>query len=93
MKWVGMALFAPELVLYTAYSQYSEARDLVKELNRLRFRDDESTEGSMARKWVVRASQWFKNAGKVFNCCKKTAEREKADKVTSRTYIFAGWGP
>ena len=34
-----MALFAPEIVLYTAYTQYSEARKLVKELNRIRFGD------------------------------------------------------
>ena len=35
-----MALFAPEIVLYTAYSQYVEARDLVKELNRIRFGEE-----------------------------------------------------
>ena len=35
--WVAMALFAPEIVLFTAYAQYSETRDLVKELNEIRF--------------------------------------------------------
>ena len=39
-RWVAMALFAPEIVLYTAYSQYVEARDLVKELNRIRFGEE-----------------------------------------------------
>ncbi|CZR53645.1 uncharacterized protein PAC_03525 [Phialocephala subalpina] len=36
LMWVAMALFAPEIVLYTAYAQYSEARTLVKVLNSLR---------------------------------------------------------
>ena len=35
-KWVALALFAPELVLFCAYRQFSEARKLVKELNELR---------------------------------------------------------
>ena len=35
-KWVGMALFAPELVLFCAYHQFSEARNLVRELNKIR---------------------------------------------------------
>ena len=32
---MGIALFAPELVLFCAYRQFSEARKLVKELNEL----------------------------------------------------------
>lgn len=32
---MGLALFAPELVLFSAYRQFSEARKLVKELNEL----------------------------------------------------------
>lgn len=35
-KWVCLALFAPELVLFCAYRQFSEARRLVKGLNELR---------------------------------------------------------
>lgn len=35
-KWAGLALFAPELVLFCAYRQFSEARKLVRELNELR---------------------------------------------------------
>ena len=37
VKWVALALFAPEIVLYTAFKQFAEARVLVKELNQLRF--------------------------------------------------------
>ena len=44
-KWVCLALFAPELVLYCAYRQFSEARKLVKELNDLR----EGTRGEGVR--------------------------------------------
>lgn len=33
---MGLALFGPELVLFCAYRQFSEARKLVKELNELR---------------------------------------------------------
>ena len=32
-QWVALTLFAPEIVLYCAYCQYSEARKLVHELN------------------------------------------------------------
>lgn len=39
-KWVGIALLAPELVLFCAYRQFSEARKLVKELNELRGSQD-----------------------------------------------------
>ena len=35
-KWVAMALFAPEVVLYTACRQLVEARMLVEKLNELR---------------------------------------------------------
>ena len=35
-KWVAVALFAPELVLYCAFIQFFEAWNLVKELNELR---------------------------------------------------------
>ena len=35
-KWVGLALLAPEIVLYCAYNQFAKARKLVKELNELR---------------------------------------------------------
>lgn len=35
LKWVAIALFAPEIVLYCALAQFLEARELVKELNRL----------------------------------------------------------
>ena len=34
-KWVAIALFAPEIVLYCALTQFLEARKLVKELNEL----------------------------------------------------------
>ena len=34
-KWVATALFAPEIVLYCALTQFLEARKLVKELNEL----------------------------------------------------------
>lgn len=34
-KWVALALFAPEIVLYCALTQLLEARKLVKELNKL----------------------------------------------------------
>lgn len=34
-KWVGLALLSPELVLFSAYRQLSQARKLVKELNEL----------------------------------------------------------
>ena len=34
-KWVAIALFAPEVVLYCALTQFLEARKLVKELNEL----------------------------------------------------------
>jgi hypothetical protein len=82
LQWVGMALFAPELVLFIAYSQYSEARDLVKELNRLRFGEDESTKCDTVQKW-------FESARKGFNCRKKTGEGKSTNKVTSQAYRFA----
>lgn len=41
LVWVAIALFAPEIVLYTAYAQYSKARKLVRVLNSLRFGDAE----------------------------------------------------
>ena len=34
-KWVALALFAPEIVLYCALTQFLEARKLVKKLNKL----------------------------------------------------------
>ena len=34
-KWVAVALFAPEIVLYCALTQFLEARKLVNELNEL----------------------------------------------------------
>ena len=34
-KWVATALFAPEIVLYCALTQFLQARKLVKELNKL----------------------------------------------------------
>lgn len=34
-KWVAIALFAPEIVLYCALAQFLEARKFIKELNRL----------------------------------------------------------
>ena len=34
-KWVATALFAPEIVLYCALTQFLQARKLVKELNEL----------------------------------------------------------
>ena len=34
-KWVAVALFAPEIVLYCALTQLLEARKLVKDLNKL----------------------------------------------------------
>jgi hypothetical protein len=36
MIWMAMALFVPEIVLFAAYSQYSEASKLVKALNAFR---------------------------------------------------------
>ena len=64
IRWVAMALFGPEIVLYTAYAQYSEARELVKTLNKLRFGDqnksekekskDDQTDNNDADKAVVR---------------------------------------
>ena len=33
VKWVALALFAPELVLYTACVQFAEARTLIRKLN------------------------------------------------------------
>jgi hypothetical protein len=59
-----MALFAPELVLFTAYSQFQEARDLVKELNRLRF-GDEDGKGKQIKALLGR---WFARSKCVF-CC------------------------
>ena len=38
VKWTMIGLFAPEVVLYTAWSQYNEALDLVKYLNEQRER-------------------------------------------------------
>ena len=35
-KWVALALFAPEIVLYCAFTQLRKARGLVKKLNELR---------------------------------------------------------
>ena len=32
-----MALFAPEVVIYCAYVQFSEARNFIRELNDIRF--------------------------------------------------------
>ena len=40
IKWVAVALFAPEILLYTAYAQLAEARRFVQELNALRFDND-----------------------------------------------------
>lgn len=37
IAWVATALFAPEIVLFAAYSQYEEARKLVEVLNAHRF--------------------------------------------------------
>jgi hypothetical protein len=34
-RWVAMAVFAPEIVLYTAFRQWYEARTLIKKLNEL----------------------------------------------------------
>ena len=56
-QWVGLALFAPEIVLYVAYYQYAQARELVEELNRLRFGDDKSVTRKMARDWTEKASE------------------------------------
>ncbi len=39
-----MALFAPEIVLFTAYAQYLEARVLVKKLNYHRFVQKDKSE-------------------------------------------------
>ncbi len=47
-KWVGLALLSPELVLFCAYRQLSQARKLVKELNELRGAQGE-TEGVRAK--------------------------------------------
>ena len=47
--WVAMALFAPEIVLFTAYAQYSEAHDLVKELNNIRFGEENAPPTMLAR--------------------------------------------
>ena len=33
LKWIAIALFAPEIVLYSALTQFLEARKLVEELN------------------------------------------------------------
>ena len=35
LKWVAVALFAPEIVLFCAFTQFLEAWELVKELNKL----------------------------------------------------------
>ena len=35
LKWVLMGLFAPELVVYTAWAQWSEAKDMTKKLNNM----------------------------------------------------------
>ena len=40
IKWVALALFAPEVVLYTASVQYNEARLLVDQMNSLIDRHD-----------------------------------------------------
>ena len=37
MKWVMTTVFAPEVVLYCAYAQFSEVWKFVKELNEIRF--------------------------------------------------------
>jgi hypothetical protein len=66
---VGMALFGPELVLFTAYSQYQEARDLVKELNRLRFGDED---GKRKRTKAL-LGRWLENIKSLFCCgCRQT---------------------
>ena len=36
MKWVALVLFAPEIVLYCASEQFWQARNLVKQLNKIR---------------------------------------------------------
>ena len=57
-KWVGVALFAPEIVLYTAIIQFFEAWNLVWEMNRLRrkmessrrlnaYKDSKPTQGAV----------------------------------------------
>jgi hypothetical protein len=61
IQWVGLALFAPELVLYVAYSQYVDARDLVKELNRLRLGDDKS----VMRRRASKVFDWHKRGDEV----------------------------
>ena len=71
LQWVGVALFAPELVLYTAYSQYVEARDLIKELNTIRLG------GDCERMKLDTAGKWLRRARKSFY------SRKKRDKVTS----------
>jgi hypothetical protein len=44
--WVAMAIFAPEIVLFTAYSQYSEAKKLVSTLNIWRLIDPNALENN-----------------------------------------------
>lgn len=44
-QWVAISLFAPELVLFTAFTQFLEARKIVSELNRLRVDGKAGKEG------------------------------------------------
>ena len=45
VQWIALALFAPEIVLFSAYSQYQEARKLVNELKRIQTAQDNNAKG------------------------------------------------
>ena len=55
VKWVAIALFAPEIVLYCALTQFLEARKTVKELNDLwdnrQTRSDHNSEMDAVSSW------------------------------------------
>ena len=51
-----MALFAPKLILYTAYSQYSEAYKLIKELNSIRSGSGNGTPTNGIKKGISSAN-------------------------------------
>jgi hypothetical protein len=63
IKWMFIALIAPEVVLYVAYTQYQEARSLCKTLNDLKPGDSESDRDQTVT--TQTRHRWFKRSKSV----------------------------
>lgn len=87
--WVGLALFAPELVLFCAYRQFSEARKLVKELNELR-RAQAEVKGVRAKTGEVSNEPAEDSGHRQDNAQSSTVDVEMGEVCTACISCFRG---